>query len=133
MGVREGIALGGTAVAVRVGVAIAGVGVREGVVVGATSVGVAEGPVAVGKGCMTVAVGVRVCEGVAGAVGVLMRRITKERTVDHAPLVPLAVRPRTRHQKVRSLVSVCEVWVCVIPVRERTGELNVLASSIWIW
>ena len=73
-----------------------------------------------------VAVGVRV------GVGEAMRRISKERTVDHAPFMPLAVRPRTRHQKVRSLVSVWVVWVCVIPVRERTGELNVLASSIWI-
>ena len=73
-------------------------------------------------------------DGVRVGVGVERRRITNERTVDHAPLVPLAVRPRTRHQNVRSLVKVCVVWGCVIPVRERiSGELNELESSTWIW
>lgn len=76
------------------------VGVEGRVEVGVTIVGVADGPVAVGKGGVAVRVGVRV------GVGVVRRRITKERTVDHAPLVPLAVRPRTRHQNVRSLVNV---------------------------
>jgi hypothetical protein len=118
-GTCEGVALGGT-VAVLVAVGSTVVGVREGVTVNATSVGVADGPIAVGTGCV--------------AVGVVSRRITNERIVDHAPFVPLAVRPRTRHQKVRSLVKVWEVWVCVSPVRERTsGELNELESSIWIW
>ena len=110
-------------VAVRVGV---GVRVKVGVGIACVAVGVADGPVAVGKGGVAVGVGVRV------GVGEVICLITNERTVDHAPLVPLVVRPRTRHQNVRSLVSVCEVWVCVIPVRERTGELKVLASSIWI-
>lgn len=114
-GTWEGVALGGTEV-----------GVREGVAVAAASVGVADRPVAVDTSCVTVGVGVRV------GVGVVSRLIANERTADHAPLVPLAVRPRTRHQKVRSLVNVWVVWVCVIPVRERTGELKVLASSIWI-
>ena len=87
-------------VAVLVGVGSPRVGVREGVAVGARSVGVADRPVTVGKGCVAVGVAVR-----AGG-GVERRLITKERTVDHAPLVPLAVRARTRHQKVRSLVKV---------------------------
>ena len=116
-----GVALAGMEVAVRVAVG-------GSVEVGVAIIGVADGPVAVGKACVAVSVGVRV------GVGVERRRITNERTVDHAPLVPLAVRPRTRHQNVRSLVNVCDVWVCVSPVRERTsGELNELESSIWIW
>ena len=103
------------------------VGVGGRVEVGVTTVGVADEPVAVGKGCVAVRVGVRV------GVGVVRRLITKERTVDHAPLVPLAVRPRTRHQKVRSLLNVWVVCVCVSPVRDRTkGELKELESSIWI-
>ena len=116
-----------TVVGVRLGVeeAIA-VGVRV-AVGGSVEVDVADGPVAVGKGCVVVSVGVRL------GVGVVRRLITNERTVDQAPLVPLAVRARTRHQKVVSLVSVWVVWVCVIPVRERTGELKLLESSIWIW
>ena len=97
--------------------------------VGGASVDVDATLVAVSAGC--VAVGVRVCEGVAEAVGEVPRLISNGRTVDHEPIVPLAVRARTRHQNVRSLVNVWEVWVCVIPVRERSGELNVLASSIW--
>ena len=116
-----------TVVGVRV---IVGEGIVVGVRVavgGKVEVGVAEGPVAVGKGCVGARVGVRV---VVGAETCL---ITNDRTEDHAPFVPLAVRPRTRHQKVRSLLRVWVVWVCVMPVRERTGELNVLASSIWIW
>lgn len=111
-----GVAVGGIAVTVDVG--------NAEVEVERTFVAVDGASVEVGAGC--VAVGVRV------GVGEVMRRISNERTVDHAPFVPLEVRPRTRHQNVRSLVSVCEVWVCVIPVRERMGELNVLASSIWI-
>ena len=123
-----------TVVGVRVGVSEGiAVGVRV-AVGGRVEVGVDDGPLAVGTGDVAVRVGVRVCEGVADAVGVVLRRITNERTVDQAPLVPPAVRPRTRHQNVRSLVKVCEVWVCVIPVRDRTsGELNELESSIWIW
>ena len=78
-------------VAVLVSVGSAGVGVREGVAVGASSVGVADGPIAVG---------VRV------RVGAVTCVITNERTVDHAPFLPLAVRPRTRHQNVRWLVNV---------------------------
>ena len=108
------------------------VGVRV-VVGGRVEVGVDAGPVAVGTGDAAVGVGVRVCKAVAVAVGVVGRLITNERTLDQAPLVPLAVRPRTRHQKVPSLVRVWVVWVCVIPVRESTGELKLLESSIWIW
>lgn len=94
-----------TVVGVRVfvGEAIA-VGVRV-AVGGKVEVGVAEGPV-VGEGRVEVGV----AEGPMG-VGVAIRRITNERTVDQAPFVPLAVLPRTRHQNVRSLVNVCVVWV----------------------
>lgn len=110
----------------------------DGVVVAGAEVAVGGAVVRVGVGSAGVAVGVngalvaveRTAVGVRVAVGVVRRCITNERTVDQAPLVPLAVRPRTRHQKVRSLVNVCVVWVCVIPVRESTGELKVLASSI---
>ena len=87
-----GVALGGAEVGVRVGVAGTRVGVREGVAVAAASVGVTDSPVAVETGCVGTRVGVRV------GVGVVRRRISNERTVDHAPLLPLAVRPRTRHQ-----------------------------------
>ena len=91
----EGVALAGTVAVL--------VGVGGGVAVGVATTGVADGPVAVGIGCVAVKVGVGV------GVGVVRRRITNERTVDQAPLVPLAVRPRTRHQNVRSLVKVCDV------------------------
>lgn len=108
----EGVALGSTAVGVLVDVGTADVGVT-----------VAGRDVAVGGTAVEVRVG----------VGAVTRLITNERTADHAPLVPLAVRPRTRHQNVRSLLKVWVVWVCVIPVRERTnGELKELESSIWI-
>ena len=96
-------------VAVRVSVA-EGIGVEVRVAVGGrVKVGVDEGPAVVGTGAVAVRVGVRVCEGAAVTVGEVMRRITNERTVDQAPLVPPDVRPRTRHQKVRSLVNVCDV------------------------
>ena len=100
------------AVAVRVAVGLAGmdvavagaeVGVRVTVEVGGTTVGVEDGPVAVG---------VRVDVGSGGA----FRLISKERTDDQAPFIPPAVRARTRHQKRRSLVKVCVVWVWVSPV-----------------
>ena len=84
----EEVALG------RAEVGVGGVGVLVGV--GSAGVNVAGRAVAVGR----TAVGVRV------GVGEVIRRITNVRTADHAPFVPLAVRPRTRHQKVRSLVSV---------------------------
>ena len=134
--VRVAVALAGTEVEVggrevcvdaRVTVGGADVGVRVKVEVGGTTVGVSDGPAVVGTDC--VAVGVRVSVGDGGATCLT----SNERTVDHAPFVPLDVRPRTRHQKRRSLVNVWVVWVCVIPVRERTGELKVLESSIWIW
>lgn len=105
----DGVGLGRTLVGVRVGVGNAAVGVD-----------VVAKAVAVGR----TAVGVRV------GVGAVTCRISNERTTDQAPFVPLAVRPRTRHQYVRCVLRVWVVWVCVIPVRERTGELNVLASSI---
>ena len=99
--------------------AATGVAVR--VAAGATFVGV--GPVsvevggtfdAVGAGCVAVGIGVkgnavavgRGDVGVRVGVGAAACAITNERTVDHAPLVPLAVRPRTRHQYVRWLVKV---------------------------
>lgn len=109
VGVDEGIAVG-----VRVGVG------------GKVDVGVADGPVAVGKGCE--AVGVRVGEG----SGEAPRLTSNERTVDQAPFVPPPVIARTRHQKRRSVVNVCEVWVCVSPRKENsTGALNELESSYW--
>jgi hypothetical protein len=96
-------------VAVRVSVAEGiAVGVRV-AVDGRVDAGVDEGPAVVGTGAVAVRVGVRVCEGAAVTVGEVIRRITNERTVDQAPLVPPDVRPRTRHQKVRSLVNVCDV------------------------
>jgi hypothetical protein len=102
------------------------VGVRVGVG-GKVTVAVAEGPVAVGKGGMAVGVGVRVGVGVEDgpvAVGVRVdvgsgeasRLISNARTDDQAPFTPPAVRARTRHQKRRSLVKVCVVWVWVSPV-----------------
>ena len=121
--VRVAVGLDSTVVAVGGTPVIVDVSNAE-VAVGGASVDVDCALVEVGAGC--VAVSVRV------GVGEVMRRISNERTADHAPFVPFAVRPRTRHQKRRSLVSVWVVWVCVIPVRERTGELNVLESSIWI-
>ena len=99
--------------------AAAGVDVR--VAVGGTLVGVGPASVvvggmfvAVGAGCVAVGIGVdgnAVAVGtddvdVRVGVGVVICRITNERTVDHAPFVPPAVRPRTRHQYVRSLVNV---------------------------
>ena len=60
VGVRVGVGDGMT-VDVRVGVG------------GNVEVGVADGPVAMGNGCVGVRVGVRVCEGVAEAVGVVIR------------------------------------------------------------
>ena len=104
------MALGGIDVAVRVAVGLAGtdvavagaeVGVRVTVEVGGATVGVKVGPMAVG---------VRV-----GVGREAPRLISKERTADQAPLTP-PIRPRTRHQKRRSLVKVCVVWVCVSPV-----------------
>ena len=115
-----------TLVAVRVGVAEGiAVGVRVGVG-GKVEVGVADGPAAVGKGCA--AVGVRVGEG----NGEAPRLISNERTADQAPLTP-SIRPRTRHQKRRSLMKVCVVWVWVSPVCCATkGRLKELESSNWI-
>ena len=91
---RTGVAVGGITVAVNVGGAK--VGVEGAVEVGGATVDVDGRAVAVGRR----AVGVRV------RVGEVMLLITNKRMVDHAPLVPPAVRPRTRHQNVRSLVSV---------------------------
>jgi len=104
VGVREGVAE-----AVLVGVGSAEVGVAVGravgvrVAVAGAEVGVEEGPVAVG---------VRVGEASGGA----SRLISNERTDDQVPFVPPPVRARTRHQKRRSLVKVCVVWVWVSPV-----------------
>src|SRR5215211_5390207 len=107
-----GVALGGTAVAVRTavglagtGVAVAGaeVGVGVTVEVGGATVGIEDG---------LVAVGVRVGVGSGGA----SRLISNARTDDQALFIPPAVRARTRHQKRRSLVKVCVVWVWVSPV-----------------
>ena len=101
------------------------VGVGGRVEVGITIVGVADGPVAVGKGGVAVRVGVRVgvdvedgtvVVGVGEASGGASRLISNERTDDQALFIPPAVRARTRHQKRRSLVKVCVVWVCVSPV-----------------
>ena len=86
------VAVGGSAVMVDVRVAVGG-----------ATVGVEEGPIAVG-----VRVGV--------GSGEASRLISKERTGDQAPFIPPAVRARTRHQKRRSLVKVCVVWVWVSPV-----------------
>ena len=115
-----------TVVGVRVGV---GEGIAVGVHVGVggkVEVGIPEGPVAVGNGCVTV--GVRVGEG-SGAAPCLM---SNERIADQAPFVPPPVIARTRHQKRRSTVNVCEVWVCVSPLKEnKIGALNELESSYW--
>ena len=88
--------------AVRVAVGVARTGVAVGGADVAVLVGVGSASVAVGVASALVAVGV----GVRVEVGAVTRWITNERTVDHAPFVPPAVRPRTRHQNVRSLVSV---------------------------
>lgn len=114
--VRVAVGLEGTDVAVGGGVVVvdvdvdvdvavggAEVGVRVLVEVGGATVGVNDGPVAVG-------VRVGVGSGVAPCL------ISKERTDDQAPFIPPAVRARTRHQKRRSLVKVCVVWVWVRPV-----------------
>jgi len=103
-------------------VAVAGaeVGVRVTVEVGGATVGVKVGPMAVG---------VRVDVGSGGA----SRLISKERAEDHALFTPPAVRARTRHQKRRSLVKVCVVWVWVSPVCAAiSGLVNELESSNWI-
>ena len=94
----------GVRVFVGVDVAVGGrvrVGVAEGpaAVGGRVEVGVAEAPLAVGVGN-----------------GAAPRLISKERAADQAPFTPPAVRARTRHQKRRSLVKVCVVWVWVSPV-----------------
>ena len=91
------VAVGGTAVTVDVGSTEVAVGTAF-VEVGCIGVNVAITLVEVGAGC--VAVSVRV------GVGAVTCVITNERTVDHAPFVPPDVRPRTRHQNVRSLVNV---------------------------
>ena len=98
------VEVSGSAVDVDVRVTIGGadVGVRVKVEVGGAIVGVNDGPAVVGTDCE--AVGVRVSVGDGGATCL----ISNERTVDQAPFVPLDVRPRTRHQKRRSLVN---VWV----------------------
>ena len=98
----------GDEIAVGVRVAVGGsvrVGVTEGPVVGGgrVEVGVKDGPMAVG-----VRVGV--------GRGAAPRLISMERAADHAPFTCPAVRARTRHQKRRSLVKVCVVWVWVSPV-----------------
>ena len=107
----EGVAVGGAEVAVGGAVVLVGVGVNsELVAVGKAEPGVC---VAVGREAPCL--------------------ISNERIEDHAPLVPPAVRPRTRHQKRPSIVKVCEVWVCVSPLLETTsGALNDFESSIWI-
>ena len=65
--------------------------------------------------------------------GEASRLISKERIADHVPFVPAPVRARTRHQKRRSLVKVCVVWVWLRPVCEATkGALKELESSNWI-
>ena len=83
----DGVGLGRTLVGVRVGVGNPAVGVS-----------VAGKAVVVGR----IAVGVLV------GVGAVTCRISNDRTTDQAPFVPLAVRPRTRHQYVRCVLS---VWV----------------------
>lgn len=87
---RTSVAVGGIAVAVDVGNAEVADGGRA-VGVDGTTVDVDD---------TIVAVGVRM------GVGAVTCVITNERTVDHAPFVPLAVRPRTRHQNVRWLLNV---------------------------
>ena len=65
--------------------------------------------------------------------GEASRLISNERADDQALLIPPAVRARTRHQKRRSLVKVCVVWVWLSPVCEATkGALKELESSNWI-
>src|SRR5688572_29142589 len=93
------VAVGGAAVRVSVGAAEVGVG-GGAVCDGAAAVAVGGRRVAVGKG----EVGVRVGDGSAEAP----RLISNERTDDQVPLTP-PIRPRTRHQKRRSLVKVCVV------------------------
>ena len=83
-------------------------------------VGVKDGPMAVG---------VRVDVG----SGAASRLISMERAADQAPFTCAAVRARTRHQKRRSLVKVCVVWVWVSPVcAANSGLVNELESSNWI-
>ena len=100
------------------------VGVRvaegPGTVGGRVEVGVKDGPMAVG-------VRVEVGSGAAS------RLISMERAADQAPITCPAVRARTRHQKRRSLVKVCVVWVWVSPVcAANSGLVNELESSNWI-
>ncbi len=85
-----------------------------GVAVGLAGTGVAVAGAGVGVGVEAglVAVGVGVAVGSGGA----SRLISNARTADQAPLIPSAVRARTRHQKRRSLVKVCVVWVWVSPI-----------------
>ncbi len=85
-------------VATGVGVALDGIAVAVGVAVGLAGTGVA--------------VGVTVEVGSGGA----SRLISNSRTDDQALFIPPAVRARTRHQKRRSLVKVCVVWVWASPV-----------------
>src|SRR5688572_29920717 len=124
-----------TVVGVRVFV---GEGIAVGVRVavgGSVSVGVAEGPAAVGGSVEVgvkdgpMAVGVRVDVGSGGA----SRLISIERAPDQVPFTCPAVRARTRHQKRRSLVKVCVVWVWVSPVcAAKSGLVIELESSNWI-
>ena len=109
----------------------------RGAVAGATVVAVAVERTGVGVGEALRVEGKAVDVGkTAVRVGVgndAPRLISNERATDHAPFVPPPVRARTRHQKRRSLVKVCVVWVWLSPACEATkGALKELESSNWI-
>jgi hypothetical protein len=70
---------------------------------------------------------------VAVGSGGASRLISNERAEDQGLFIPPAVRARTRHQKRRSMVNVCVVWVPVSPVCAAiSGLVNELESSNWI-
>jgi hypothetical protein len=65
------------------------------------------------------------------AGGVAPRLTSKLRTADHAPSVPPALRPRTRHQQRLSEVNVWTYCVCVSPACEpMSGAVKRSESSI---
>lgn len=87
----------------------------------------ATGP---GGGGVGVGVGVGVGDG-EGEGFVAPRFTSNERTADHAPFVPPAVRPRTRHQQRLSFEKLCANCVCVRPPCAATsGVVNLSESSI---
>jgi hypothetical protein len=78
-----------------------------------------------------VGVGVGVGVGFGFGGGGAPRFTSNERTADHAPLVPPAVRPRTRHQQRLSPEKLCAYCVCASPSCDASsGALNLSESSI---